>query len=112
MGCGQTLLLTDEDSAQSDGLAVTVCCGNPECPRPHAVAEIIADAETEHLVTFTESDWTIKHPLRERLNDALLKCELPSFVGQFFALNYVDAGRYRVRSKPGGGWLPAEKLED
>jgi Family of unknown function (DUF6085) len=70
MGCGQTLFI---------GAGREVTCGHLSCPRPDAAADILDDHETEHLVTFTPHDFTIKHPLRERLDDALLNCELHTY---------------------------------
>lgn len=44
-----------------------VYCTNPQCPRPFAAAEILEETETEHVVRLRAGDFTIKHPLRERL---------------------------------------------
>lgn len=53
-----------------------VTCQAENCPRPAAVTAILSDQEIEHLVTFDDDGFTIKHPLRERLDDALLSCDL------------------------------------
>lgn len=45
MGCGQTL------SVMGGGY---LTCRRLDCPRPDAVAEILDDRETEHVVTFGE----------------------------------------------------------
>lgn len=67
MGCGETLFLAAEGY---------VTCGHLECPRPDAVADILDDREVEHVVDIIETEFSIKHPLRERLDDALLDCHL------------------------------------
>lgn len=66
MGCGQTLRYRTNTGR--------VVCIAADCPRPLAVAELLADPETEHLLTVTDTGWTVKHPLRERLDDALMTC--------------------------------------
>jgi hypothetical protein len=89
MGCGETLIL-------GEGRAV-VCCARG-CPRPFAVAEILADPETHHLVTIEEDGWSAKHPLRERLDDALLSCGISD---AFLRGVRSVPGRYRVHCPPG-----------
>lgn len=53
-----------------------ITCSQVDCPNPSAAGEILADGETEHLVTFTEEGWTIRHPLRERIGDQLETCDM------------------------------------
>lgn len=67
MGCGQTLGL---------GATGRITCFYLSCPRPGAVAELVQDPETEHVVVLRPSDFTVKHPLRERLDDQLLGCRI------------------------------------
>lgn len=95
MGCGLTLFL---------GAEGFITCGHIECPRPDAVAELLVDRETEHLVTFTETEFTVKHPLRERLDDALLSCVLHKHLRAMDGPP-VWPGTYRARrSAKGWGW--------
>ncbi len=104
MGCGETLF-------RAPGGHVT--CGYIPCPRPTAADEILGDRETEHVVTLNEYDFNLQHPLRERLDHALLDCtlhaELASSDGPPAAL-----GRYRVTTDGTGRrhWtaLPGETL--
>ena len=35
---------------------------------------ILQDSQTEHEVTFTHDGFTLRHPVRERLDDELLHC--------------------------------------
>jgi hypothetical protein len=88
MGCGSTLIL---------GEGGMVGCSSPGCPRPSAVTEILSDPETAHVVAVHGDGWTAKHPLRERLGDDLLLCDLAAAM-----LEGVPSppGRYRVRRVP------------
>lgn len=70
MGCGETLMLGSDQY---------VGCSHADCPRPDAAGLILADQETEHLVQFSEETFTVIHPLRERLDDALLDCQLHAY---------------------------------
>lgn len=90
MGCGRTLLL------DGDG---HLFCSWYECPNPSAADEILSDRETQHLVILTDSGFTVRHPLRERLGDALMRCDLHA--------ELLDAagpphrpGVYRVSDRP------------
>lgn len=67
MGCGRTLYLDH---------AGRIMCDNADCPEAAAVAVILSDPETAHIVTLRENDFTIKHPLRERLGQELQSCDL------------------------------------
>jgi hypothetical protein len=69
MGCGQTLTL----GATGPG-GGRVWCSATDCPEPEAVSHILGDHRTEHIVALREDDFTVKHPLRERLDDALMSC--------------------------------------
>jgi len=94
MGCGQTLFL---------GLGGHVTCSLIGCPSPDAVALILADPETEHLVDFSDHDFTILHPLRERLEEdqgGLWGCVIHRQI-QALAGRPMPPGRYRVRQHPG-----------
>lgn len=86
MGCGETLFL---------GSGGYVTCGRFECPRPNAVEKILEDRETEHVVTFSSSAFTVRHPLRERLDDALMECQLHEHIASL-AGPPVEPGRYRA----------------
>jgi len=93
MGCGQTLYL------DSDG---RVLCRNPACPHPTAVAQILDYRETWHIVDFHEADFTLMHPLRERLDNALMTCDLHQHIA---GLDEPPAPPGRYRAIPSGtGW--------
>lgn len=87
MGCGRTLFL---------GGGGLVTCSFIRCPRPDAVADLLADKETEHVVGFDEDGFTIRHPLRERLDDAVMTCELHAYIAGLDGPP-VRPGRYRPR---------------
>lgn len=92
MGCGLTLF-------RAAGGYIT--CRSLECPRPEAVSTLLEDNETEHLVTFDETGFTVRHPLRERLDDQLLTCGLPQFCSEMSGPP-VQLGTYRVLASGAG----------
>lgn len=92
MGCGDTLHLNDEG---------VVKCAADGCTAPAAVSEIIADGETEHVVALHATTFAIKHPLRERLDDALLDCPLHEDLEELDGPPH-PVGTYRVTAI--GGW--------
>jgi phenylpyruvate tautomerase PptA (4-oxalocrotonate tautomerase family) len=67
MGCGRTLYLDHVGR---------IMCDNADCPEASSVSVLLAEIETEHIVTLREKDFTVRHPLRERLNGELEKCDL------------------------------------
>jgi hypothetical protein len=97
-GCGQTLHL---------GATGFVMCGNPGCRRPTAVAELLEDREIEHLVTLTvDRGFTVRHPLRERLGNALMTCQLHADLTGMDAMPRLPGVRYRVTPNPAAEPLP------
>lgn len=86
MGCGETLFA---------GAGGYITCSYIPCPRPDAVATLLGDAETEHIVELRQREFTVKHPMRERLDDALMACQLHAEIA---AMSGPPAkpGRYRV----------------
>src|ERR1700689_2618814 len=86
LGCGETLFLA------ADG---RVMCSGPDCPRPDAVTDLLADTESEHIVVFRPAEFTVRHPLRERLDDALMDCDLHSDIAAMPGPP-VAPGRYRA----------------
>jgi Family of unknown function (DUF6085) len=87
MGCGPTLTL---------GAGGCITCTHLDCPRPDAVTGLLADREAEHIVLFSETEFTVRHPLRERLDDALMECELHKDIAAM-AGPPVRPGTYRAR---------------
>ena len=77
-----------------------VTCCRLECPHPDAASQILHDPETEHIVWLSEDEFTIRHPLRDRLADELLSCQLHKYLaagaGPPFAV-----GKYRVSGTAG-----------
>ena len=96
MGCGQTLFVLTGNH---------IMCDNPTCPDYTAVNDILADPETEHIVTLDHDDFAIKHPLRERIGDELLGCQLHISIA---ALDGPPAppGTYRVTNTDTAGTTP------
>lgn len=94
MGCGRTLFL---------GEGGTITCSYLRCPDRLAVDRILADAESEHIVEFERSTFTIRHPLRERIDDELLRCALHEYVAGLDGPP-VRPGRYRA-VREGEQWI-------
>jgi hypothetical protein len=92
MGCGETLFL---------GHGGHVTCSWHRCPDPMAVDGILDDRETEHVVTFTEEHFTVRHPLRERLGD-MASCSLHRWIAALPGPP-VMPGVYRAR-RDGYAW--------
>jgi hypothetical protein len=81
-----------------------ITCSRLECPRFTAVDELLADRETAHIVQFDADTFTVRHPLIERLDDALMRCKLHQYIAGL-AGPPVKPGRYRATTTPGGvGW--------
>jgi hypothetical protein len=93
MGCGQTLSL---------GAGGHVTCGRIGCPRPDAVSDLLDDNEAQHIVSFGADGFTVRHPLRERLDDALMRCALHEHIAAMDGPP-VAPGRYRALGD-GSGW--------
>lgn len=108
MGCGETLemrLTLSPTPGSRDDLSTsssnnvppaTLVCVSADCPRPSAAGELLADAETEHIIIFDSRGFTVQHPLRERLDGELFGCSVhqqirdnPESQGRL--------GRYRVK---------------
>lgn len=85
-GCGETLNLDASGR---------VFCRNETCEDRYAIAEILNDEETEHVVDVDDANWTCKHPLRERIEDTVLTCEVTEYLSSALAAP-VTPGRYRV----------------
>lgn len=67
MGCGRTLHV---------GEPGMVYCAAPNCPKPGAVTELLADAHIgDHVVRLHEIGFEITHPLAERLTGQLFDCD-------------------------------------
>jgi hypothetical protein len=72
------------------------------CPEPNAVDLILNDPETEHVVLVGEENFTIMHPLRERLTQVkanfdpeLFDCELHCWLSAQSGPPFKP-GRYRA----------------
>jgi Family of unknown function (DUF6085) len=101
MGCGETLHL------MSGGL---IQCLARNCPDQGAAQKILSDRETDHVVLFEEDLFTVRHPLRERLDGDLFSCEVHGMCWRMDGPPGGIAGRYRARVTPGG--LALEALAD
>lgn len=87
MGCGQTL-------AVQGG---TISCQAPECPSPGLLHEMLADHRIDtHEVAIDYGDWTMQHPLHERITieGGLRHCPLIAYL--FEMAHTLDDGQYIV----------------
>lgn len=87
MGCGDTLFVA------SGGY---ITCSWEKCPNPTAVADLLADRETEHIVQLGAETFDVQHPLRERPDGALFTCDLHQRIAALSGPPR-QPGRYRVR---------------
>jgi hypothetical protein len=86
MGCGETLHI--------DGNG-RVRCQRLSCGDPTAVARILDNPETEHRVHWHDDGViTVMHPLRERVQGALWRCDLSRALTEYE--DATDEGDYRV----------------
>lgn len=94
MGCGRTLFL---------GVGGYVTCSYIQCPKPDAVVDILADRESEHIVILSGGTFSIKHPLRERVDGDLFDCLLDRYLRQLDGPP-LKPGTYRARRNASGSW--------
>lgn len=94
MGCGQHLFI---------GAGGFITCAWIDCPRPDAVSTLLEDRETEHVVLFGRAGFTIRHPLRERLDDALMTCDLHTWCSELDG-PLDSSGPVRMRQTTDGEW--------
>lgn len=104
LGCGETLKIAVHGVDDAE-----VVCSNPACREPLALSEIIGDPETEHIVELREEDYSLQHPLRERLGGALYDCPAHRWPQGLDAAP-VPRGRYRMvwNGDPDYGFEPIE----
>jgi hypothetical protein len=92
LGCGETLYTAH---------GIKIMCSDPACPDPDAAQKILNEPETEHLVTIAGDGYSVKHPLRERIDNALLDCAAGKHAGYYGA--GMTPGRYRLHA-PFADW--------
>ncbi len=101
MGCGQTLHLDTKGAVR---------CFEYHCANNRAVHVLLADAQIDHVVSFTADSWTVKHPLRERLDDQLLGCTLGQKVAEY--LDHLDTDSVSRADRPAGTFRAWQSAED
>lgn len=89
MGCGPHLHLMP---------AGVLKCLNRSCPRPMAAHELLSESESEHTVMFDDEEFTVRHPLRERLDaaDELFSCPVHAMCSNLPGPPGGMTGRYRA----------------
>lgn len=100
------------------GFQGLIQCGNTLCERQDAIHSLLTDPELgNHLIRVTKRvrhseagateilDWTIRHPLSERLNDDLFACEMGLYVHAMWdGGSPLTEGTHRVTDNDDGGW--------
>lgn len=86
MGCGESLFVGAEGH---------VTCGHLSCPNPTAVDDILNDSEIHHIIELLPKTFNVRHPLRERLNNELLECNIGDWLVEEGGPPYA-VGRYQV----------------
>lgn len=99
MGCGETLHL---------GAGGHITCSKLKCPKPDAASRILIEQEVGHIVEVQARDFSMQHPLAERLDGELFDCGLNRYLCNLTGAP-VDPGRWRVTGS-GTDWR-WERLE-
>ncbi|MCI2958219.1 DUF6085 family protein [Agromyces atrinae] len=91
----------------------------PEFPQPNdhdrtaavaALDSLCAIDGPEHIARFTANDFTIQHPLAERLNGSLMDCEFHAMCAA--QSGPPGIGLYRITRNPVDGSPIAERIEE
>jgi hypothetical protein len=102
--CGRTSLMT--------GAGGHITCGHLECPDPTAVDRLLDDGETEHVMTVhRDYSFTIRHPLKERLDGALEDCAVHN-LALHRSTRLPEPGSYRVHLSESYGRLSFDRVPD
>lgn len=95
------------DNSLFRGFQGRISCSSADCPNPGAVHNLLNDPHIlDHLVSVTDHGWTLRHPLIERIGDALFACDLSGHLtGQREANVDTTPGVYRLEiSAKGRVW--------
>ncbi len=89
-------------------------CRQEGCALPSAASQILNQGgETGHILESRNDGWTIMHPLRERLEGALFRCEVadtvntigpPAMLGYYRILATTGTGAVRAGHGTGTDW--------
>jgi hypothetical protein len=62
------------------------------CPDPDAAAKILSDPEIHHIVRFdtAANTFSVQHPLRERIGQALLDCSIHDVVREQIDFGFIE----------------------
>lgn len=67
-GCGQTLIVRSDTGI--------IKCQKDDCPNAASVTALLIRAIPEHIVNFKDGGFSLKHPLKERVDDNLFECSI------------------------------------
>lgn len=76
-------------------------CSAEGCPDKMAAAKILSEPEIHHVVNFNgEGYFNVKHPLRERIDDQLLNCEIHDvIIAECQHYGVPGKGPWRIRKR-------------
>jgi hypothetical protein len=94
--CGKAALFVGEGGY--------VTCSVLTCPEPDAVSTLLDDRETEHIVRLDADGWTVRHPLRERLGDALMACRIHDYLREIDQPEELGTFRARLETEDPDVW--------
>lgn len=91
------------------GFQGRITCGNTLCENQSAIDTLLTDPELlGHLVEIIDQDgrrgWTLRHPLIERLHDALFGCDLAAWLVEDGPPFRLEPGVYRATAAEDGLW--------
>ncbi len=102
MGCGYTEPTLDTTLALTEG--GDIVCLAPQCPQPRAIAAMLRDGETAHIVVMDLFNYKLKHPLSERVHDQLFECAASNYLDELPGPP-VRPGTYRMYPDDEGEWM-------
>lgn len=89
-----------------------VTCTHLGCERPDTVARLLADPDQRsHIVDLGPATFSLRHPLAERLDDALHACPLHAWL-QSLPGPPAAPGRYRASAADGALAWNLERIDD
>lgn len=96
MGCGETLFV---------GAGGHITCSYIPCPNPVAVDILLQTDQPNHLVQINPDDFSMTHPLRERIGGELHNCRLNVALMDGTIRGPRETGRYVVTELPSGSFM-------
>lgn len=86
--CGQDSLFVPKGGG-------AIMCQLSGCFERTAAHDILGDQETQHIAVIREKDFTLRHPLFERIDNRLMECKVHQMLADLGTP--PEPGEYRVR---------------